>query len=181
MRILVINNIKDIKIFFTDIDGVWTDGSMYYFEDGNEAKRFNTYDSAGVLLLKTLNIPVVIISSESSNMVKNRAKKLGIKDTMLGVKNKLKEAETFVQKLNYKMTDVAFIGDDINDLELLKKVGLSACPNNATELIKENVNWVLSKNGGEGVFREFVEKYLTSKKILNETIRMVQKKYYLNA
>ena len=78
---------KEIKIFFTDIDGVWTDGSMYYSEDSNESKRFNTYDSAGVLLLQTLNIPLVIVSGEKSKIVENRAKKLGIDKVFLGIKN----------------------------------------------------------------------------------------------
>jgi 3-deoxy-D-glycero-D-galacto-nononate 9-phosphatase len=171
-------NLKNIKIFFTDIDGVWTDGSMYYHENGNESKRFNTYDSAGVLLLSILNIPLVIISSEQSKIVENRAKKLGIENVFLGVRNKLELANRIVENFNFKLSESAYIGDDLNDLSLLKSVGLSACPKNSIDLVKDNVNWILSKSGGEGVFREFVEKYLKKINILEETnMRVIDKVY----
>tara|TARA_Y100001958_G_C21133465_1_gene474146 strand:+ start:325 stop:840 length:516 start_codon:yes stop_codon:yes gene_type:complete len=169
---------KKIKIFFTDIDGVWTDGSMYYSEDGNESKRFNTYDSAGVLLLQTLDIPLVIVSGEKSKMVENRAKKLGIDKVFLGVKNKLSIAEKILLDYNYELSESAYIGDDLNDLPLLKRVGLSACPYSATELIKNNVDWVLTKAGGMGAFREFVEKYLSEKNILEKTNLKIVDNYY---
>jgi 3-deoxy-D-glycero-D-galacto-nononate 9-phosphatase len=169
---------KEIKIFFTDIDGVWTDGSMYYFEDGNESKRFNTYDSAGVLLLKTLDIPLIIISGEKSKIVENRAKKLGIDEIYLGIKNKLVTAKKILSNYNIGLSESAYIGDDLNDLPLLRSVGLSACPVNSTELIKKNVDWILSKSGGKGAFREFVEKYLSEKNILEETNLKIIKNNY---
>ena len=169
---------KEIKIFFTDIDGVWTDGSMYYSEDSNESKRFNTYDSAGVLLLQTLNIPLVIVSGEKSKIVENRAKKLGVDKVFLGIKNKLSLAEKILLDYNCELSESAYIGDDLYDLPLLQKVGLSACPYNATELIKNNVDWVLTKAGGMGAFREFVEKYLSEKNILEKTNLKVINNYY---
>tara|TARA_Y100001958_G_C21244993_1_gene574444 strand:+ start:1962 stop:2498 length:537 start_codon:yes stop_codon:yes gene_type:complete len=170
--------VDQIKIFFTDIDGVWTDGSMYYFENGNESKRFNTYDSAGVLLLNEAKIPLVIISGEKSKMVENRAKKLGIKNTYLGVRNKLELAEKILINFNFDLKHAAFIGDDLNDFPLLQKVGLSACPNNSSDFIKNNVDWVLSKSGGEGAFREFVEKYLDQSNTLHETnIKLIKNNY----
>ena len=151
---------KKIKLFITDIDGVWTDGGMYYDNAGNEWKKFNTSDSAGVSFLKLRKIPLAIITGEETNIVRRRAQKLEIEYLFMGVKNKLEVAESLCEKLNISLEETAFIGDDLNDIQLIKKVGLSACPGNAPEYIKSLVDWKLDKHGGEGVFREFVEKFL---------------------
>jgi len=160
----------NIKLFITDIDGVWTDGGMYYDETGNEWKKFNTADSAGVLFLRLINIPTAIITGENTKIVTRRAKKLNIEDCFLGIKNKVDIAEKLLKKYKLNWSEVAYIGDDINDIELLEKVGLSACPNQAPEYIKSKVEWVLNRNGGEGVYREFVETYLQEKELLNKVI-----------
>jgi 3-deoxy-D-manno-octulosonate 8-phosphate phosphatase (KDO 8-P phosphatase) len=151
---------KNIRLFITDIDGVWTDGGMYYDNAGNEWKKFNTSDSAGVSFLKLLKIPLAIITGEETNIVRRRAQKLEIEYLFMGVKNKLEVAESLCKKININLNETAFIGDDLNDVQLIKKAGLSACPGNAPEYIQQMVNWKLNKNGGEGVFREFVEKFL---------------------
>lgn len=148
------------KLIITDIDGVWTDGGMYYDNFDNEFKKFNTYDSAGVLFARMLGIPCCIITGESTNIVKRRSDKLKIEHTFLGIKDKVQVAEDLTSKLGISMDEVAFIGDDINDFDLLKHVGLSACPSSAPDYIRNEVDWVLSRKGGEGVFREFVEKIL---------------------
>ncbi|PXX27823.1 HAD family hydrolase [Arenibacter sp. ARW7G5Y1] len=148
------------KLILTDIDGVWTDGGMYYDETGNEFKKFNTYDSAGVLFSKILDIPCGIVTGENVNSVKRRGEKLKMDYVYLGIKNKVEVVQLLIDKLHIKWEEVAYIGDDINDYHLLSKVGISACPNSAPEYIKEIVNWQLHKNGGEGVFREFVEKII---------------------
>tara|TARA_B100000579_G_scaffold409878_1_gene399291 strand:- start:505 stop:1029 length:525 start_codon:yes stop_codon:yes gene_type:complete len=153
--------LSNIKLFFTDIDGVWTDGGMYYSENGVELKKFNTLDAAGVLLLRNLNIEIAIISGERTDSVKKRAHKLGIDNCFLGVKNKLATAKSFIDSKNISFEECAHIGDDYNDIELLKKVGLSACPSNARTDIKNIVEWSLKINGGDGAFCAFVEKYLT--------------------
>ena len=138
---------------------------MYYDENGNELKKFNTYDSAGVLFAKMLGIPCGIVSGEESESTKTRAQKLKIKYIFTGVKNKVKIIEDLLVKLNINWNEVAYIGDDINDFMVLKKVGISACPSSAPSYIKEIVDWALIKSGGEGVFREFVEKILKENKI----------------
>lgn len=145
------------KLVLTDIDGVWTDGGMYYTESGDEFKKFTTIDSAGVLFLSSMNIPVGIITGESTNIVHRRAEKLKIKYCYGGVKDKLGCARELCDKIGIMLEDVAYIGDDINDLELLRAVGYSATPISAPDYIKSKVNRVLSKRGGDGVFREFVE------------------------
>lgn len=153
------------KLILTDIDGVWTDGGMYYDQTGNEWKKFNTSDSAGVLFAHKLNIPVGIITGEDTAIVKNRANKLKIEFVYQGIKDKLKIAKDLCWSIGIKLEDVAFIGDDIGDLQLLQAVGFSAAPSNAPDYIKEFVNHVTLKQGGEGVFREFVEYILSECRI----------------
>lgn len=145
------------KLVLTDIDGVWTDGGMYYDQTGNEWKKFHTYDSAGVLFCHMQNIPVGIITGEETEIVKRRAEKLGIDYLFQGVKNKLNTAQTICEELDIKLEDVAYIGDDINDIELLRSVGISATPSSAPAYIQKIVKIVTRKAGGNGSFREFVE------------------------
>jgi 3-deoxy-D-manno-octulosonate 8-phosphate phosphatase (KDO 8-P phosphatase) len=145
------------KLVLTDIDGVWTDGGMYYDQTGNEWKKFHTYDSAGVLLCHQHNIPVGIITGEETEIVRRRAEKLKIDYLFMGVKDKLSVAKILCEKLNISFNEVAYIGDDLNDIELLKASGISAVPASAPESIKPNAKIILTKKGGEGVFREFVE------------------------
>jgi 3-deoxy-D-manno-octulosonate 8-phosphate phosphatase (KDO 8-P phosphatase) len=152
--------IKLPKLVITDIDGVWTDGGMYYDQTGNEWKKFNTSDSAGVLFLRLLEIPLAIITGEDTEIVRRRADKLKIEHVYLGVKDKVEVAENLCQQLGIQLNEVAYIGDDINDIKLLNKVGLSSCPKNAPIYIKEIVDLSLDVNGGDGAFREFVEKIL---------------------
>ena len=145
------------KIFITDIDGVWTDGGMYYDQTGNEWKKFNTSDSAGVLFAHKLDIPVAIITGEDTEIVKRRATKLKIEHLFQGIKNKVQVAEHLCEVYNIQFSDMAYIGDDIGDLPLLKLVGWAAAPANASDYIKKEVQYITKKAGGEGAFREFVE------------------------
>jgi 3-deoxy-D-manno-octulosonate 8-phosphate phosphatase (KDO 8-P phosphatase) len=153
------------KLILTDIDGVWTDCGMYYDENGNELKKFNTYDSAGVLFCKLLDIPIGIITGENVNSVKRRAEKLNVDYLFLGAKDKMTIIKELANKMNINLSEIAYIGDDVNDYILLQNVGLSAAPNSAPTYIKEIVDWVLEKKGGEGVFREFVEQILLENNI----------------
>lgn len=163
------------KLVLTDIDGVWTDGGMYYDQTGNELKKFNTYDSAGVLFCKLNNIPIGIITGETTKMVENRAKKLKVDFLYQGVDRKLETVLLLCEELGISLNDVAYLGDDLNDMELLKNVGFSAAPASAPEYIKDLVDIVLQKKGGEGVFREFVEYILSENDKMGETLLSYQK------
>jgi 3-deoxy-D-manno-octulosonate 8-phosphate phosphatase (KDO 8-P phosphatase) len=165
-----------IKLFITDIDGVWTDGGMYYDEAGNEFKKFNTADSAGVLFLHLLNLPVAIVTGETTNMVKRRSEKLKVDYLFMGISNKLEVATKLCSDLQITLDEAAYIGDDINDIALLQKVGLSAAPDNAPDYVKQKVNWVIPVKGGDGAFRAFVEKYLKEMNLLESTVE----KFILN-
>lgn len=153
------------KLVLSDIDGVWTDGGMYYDQIGNEWKKFHTYDSAGVLFLRKAGIPFGIITGEDTNIVQRRADKLNVDFLFMGVKNKLAVVNNLCLTLGISISDVAYIGDDINDLGLLKAVGFSAAPSSAPDYIKSKVNLCLTKKGGDGVFREFVETLLGNEKL----------------
>ena len=148
---------KIIKLVLTDIDGVWTDGGMYYDQTGNEWKKFNTYDSAGVLLCHKKNIPVGIITGENTDIVKRRSEKLQVDYLFQNVSDKLMVAQKLCDVLSVKLENVAYIGDDLGDIELLRVVGISAAPASAPDYIKKHVDLITRKKGGEGAFREFVE------------------------
>lgn len=165
------STLSNIKLFITDIDGVWTDGGMYYDQTGNEWKKFNTADSAGVLFLKLLNIPLAIITGEDTDIVRRRAEKLKINYVFLGVKNKVEIAAQLINKLHLTWENVAYIGDDLNDIKLLSKVGLSAVPINASSYIKKKVNWVIPVKGGDGAFRAFVEMFLIENNFLDSVLK----------
>lgn len=145
-----------IKLILTDIDGVWTDGGMHYTNSGDEFKSFNTSDSVGILLARAADIPVMIATGEDVPAVRDRAKKLKIKNAHFGVKDKLGLLNDITDKMNISLNEVAFIGDEINDYPLLKKVGFSACPRTAPFYTQEIVDFIVETDGGKGAFRDFV-------------------------
>lgn len=163
------------KLILTDIDGVWTDGGMYYDATNIELKKFNTYDSAGVLFARHLNIPVGIITGENTRIVQRRMDKLKVDYCYLGAKNKVAIAIDLCSQLGITLKDVAYIGDDLNDIKLLKLVGWAGVPSSAPEYVRSLANVQLYKRGGDGVFREFVEKILGYNTVLNviETIQLL--------
>lgn len=150
----------DPKLILTDIDGVWTDGGMYYDQTGNEWKKFHTYDSAGVLFAHRLGIKVGIITGEDTEIVARRARKLKVDYLFQGAADKLAIAQGLCHELGITLADVAYIGDDIGDAALLKAVGTAGVPSGAPEYIRRLATLPLEKRGGEGAFREFVEKLI---------------------
>ena len=147
---------SQIKLLAMDVDGVLTDGSMYYSENGDELKRFNTRDGMGIQLLKENGIKIAIITKENTKLVERRANKLKVDNLFQGVENKLLALEELKNKYNLDYSEIAYIGDDINDIPVLKKVGISICPGDAIIDVKRVCNYI-AKKGGEGVVREFYE------------------------
>lgn len=149
-----------IKLFLSDVDGTLTDGGMYYSEKGDELKKFNTRDGMGFQLLREAGIKTGIITSENTEIVANRAKKLKIDFLVQGKRDggKLAAAQEICDQLGITLNEVAYIGDDINCRELLEAVGLAACPADANTIIKNIASIkVMNRNGGEGCVREFIE------------------------
>lgn len=147
-----------IKLFATDIDGTMTDAGMYYTEDGIELKKFNFRDGMGFKLLREAGIKTAIITSEASAMVKKRADKLKVDYLSMGSWEKLDFVKNICKDLDITLDEVAYIGDDINDIELLQAVKYKACPNDAVKKVKEVEDIIILENkGGEGAVREFIE------------------------
>ncbi|SEH47652.1 acylneuraminate cytidylyltransferase [Epilithonimonas hominis] len=152
-----------IKLFLTDIDGVLTDAGMYYSENGDELKKFNTHDGMGFDILRQNNIKTGIVTSEITQIAERRAKKLKVDFLYQGKREggKLEAALEICEKLGVSIKEVAYIGDDINCFNLLSEVGLAACPQNALPKIKSIPGiQVMSLKGGEGCVREFIEKII---------------------
>jgi N-acylneuraminate cytidylyltransferase len=157
------NEKKEIKLFLTDVDGVLTDAGMYYSENGDELKKFNTHDGKGLELLRNANIKTGIITSENTKIVERRAKKLKVDFLYQGKEHggKLEVANAICKSLGIALDEVAYIGDDVNCYELLSNVGYAACPSNAVDKIKSIPNiFILNTKGGEGAVRAFVDKIL---------------------
>jgi len=148
---------KNIKLVGTDIDGVWTDARMYYTADGDMMKSFSTYDGMGVQLLREAGIPLIIITGENTETVARRAKKLGIDRVFQGENEKLKRLKEVCVELDINLDEVAYIGDDVNDLDVLRAVGLSAMPPNSPILDQFNPDYLTTRSGGDGAFRDFVD------------------------
>ena len=148
---------RKIKIIATDIDGVWTDSKMHYTENGLFMKSFSTYDGMGASLLLKNNFIIAMVTSEYEHLdiLHTRAKKLGIKEIYVNEHHKLNRLKYLVKKYNLNSNNIAYIGDDINDLEVLKVVGLSALPANSPIQNLFQPDYITIRKGGYGAFREF--------------------------
>lgn len=146
-----------IKLVLTDVDGCLTDCSVMYTPSGEKIKKFNMYDGMGVSILRSENIKSGIISSDNSQATLKRAEDLKMDYIYIGKKIKIDVLYEIIEKEGISFDEIAYMGDDIQDIEVLKKVGFSAAPVNAVESVKEIVNYVTKKQGGLGAYREFVE------------------------
>jgi 3-deoxy-D-manno-octulosonate 8-phosphate phosphatase (KDO 8-P phosphatase) len=147
-----------IRLLLTDVDGVLTDNGVYYGEQGEVLKRFSIRDGMGVERLRNYcGIDTGIVTGELSPSVARRAEKLKITQLHLGIKDKLGRLEEILAAGGFDWEELAFIGDDVNDLEVLQRVGLSACPADAMAAVSGVVHYRCVVNGGYGAFREFAE------------------------
>lgn len=165
---LLINRQKKLKKgekithLVLDVDGVFTDGSVFYSKDGELTKKFDMRDGMGLEILRENNVEVMVMTSEQSEIVAQRMKKLQIKDVFLGVKDKYSLLNNIIKERSLKMGNLAYIGDDVNDLANICSVGWSLTPNNATQIVKQHADIIISKNSGKGAIRaacEFIMNY----------------------
>jgi YrbI family 3-deoxy-D-manno-octulosonate 8-phosphate phosphatase len=160
----ILERAKKIKLLLTDCDGVLTDAGVYYGENGEVLKKFNIRDGMGVERLRKLaNIETGIITGELSPSVAKRAEKLKITELHLGIKDKVLVLEQIMRSKNLLSENIAYIGDDVNDIEIMQKVGLTACPADAISFTKNVAHYLCETKGGEGCFREFAELIIASK------------------
>jgi 3-deoxy-D-manno-octulosonate 8-phosphate phosphatase (KDO 8-P phosphatase) len=152
--------LKQIRLVATDVDGVLTDGGMYYSESGDEWKKFNTRDGMGIKLLQKAGLITAIVTQERTRLVARRAEKLAIPELHQGVMDKLSVIRDMAKRHGLSLRHVAYIGDDVNDIEALKAVGLSAAPADSLPQVLKIVDYVCRQKGGEGAVRELAEMIL---------------------
>ena len=150
-----------IKNFVFDVDGVFTDGSIIVDNQGNEFRVFNTRDGIAVKLATDKGYNFCVISGGKNEGVRKRLNRLGVKNVFLGVDDKIQVFESFINDNNLNLTETMFMGDDLPDINILKKVGLSCSPNDAAHEVREIVDYVSIKKGGEGCVRDIIEQVLT--------------------
>ena len=151
-----------VRLVFSDVDGVLTDGGMYYGVEGEVLKRFNTRDGMGVELLGRADIEVVLVTGEETAIVAQRAVKLRIGEVHQGIKDKRGTVETVAAARGFGPEVLAFIGDDVNDLEAMRYCGFGATVADGADAVKAIADYVCVRKGGEGAFREFAELILTA-------------------
>ena len=148
---------KNIRLLALDVDGVLTDGSLYYGQNGELMKKFNVHDGAGIKAVCDAGIEVAIISSRETKIVTNRMNELGVKNILQGIEDKLSALNSLAKKMDIDLNAVAYVGDDIADLKVLEKVGLAITVKNGQNEAKQIAHYCTTANGGEGAVREICE------------------------
>jgi len=161
----LIKKYRKIKLVLTDVDGVLTDGCMYYSSKGEELKKFHTRDGMAVELLLQNNIKTIIVTREKSKIVVSRAQKIKIFKVYSNIKQKDAILNQICTKFKVTPGEILFIGDDINDEKIMKLVGLSAAPSDAIKTIKNIANIITDASGGKGVLREVADMIILSQSI----------------
>lgn len=160
----ILKRASKIKLVLTDVDGVLTDTGVYYSAKGEELKRYSIRDGMGVERLRKLaGVETGIMTRENTDLVRSRATKLKIEELHLGIMEKEKTLEEIISRKKLSAKEIAFIGDDTNDVEIMKNVGLSACPNDATKFAKKVVDIIVESDGGNGAFRDLAEIIIEAK------------------
>ena len=149
--------LKKIKLLLLDVDGILTDARTFYIEGSGFVRVFNMYDGYGIKLLLKAGFPVGIISGGKAKDLQERIKILGIEHAVLGSEDKLTSAKTIAEKLNIPFENIAFMGDELFDLPALRAVGLSITVPGAAQEVKDEVNWITRKQGGDGAVREIID------------------------
>ena len=158
--------LNKVELLILDVDGVLTDGYLYYDYQGNQIKRFSVKDGLGIRYLQKAGLNICIVSGGKEDVIKNRAKDLNIQHIYCEVKNKKEKVEFLRDEFKVKKDNILYLGDDLNDLIVRKSVGLLIAPNNASKNFKKYCNAILKNNGGFGAVRELAERLLRGTKLL---------------
>ena len=157
---------KNIKLVAFDVDGVMTDGSLTFDENGIEYKTFNAKDGQGVVMLNRAGIITAIITARDNGTVSHRAKILGITKLFQGQKNKIAALEQLIEEYNLKKDQICYMGDDLPDICILNEIGLPSCPKDAVSQVKSICKFISNNKGGRGAVRELCDFILESKNLL---------------
>lgn len=164
--------VKDIKLILMDVDGVLTDGKIILGKN-EELKFFDIKDGMGITLAKKAGLKIGVVTGRTSKAVERRGKELHMDYVIQGKKNKIKAVEEILKKEKLDYKNICYIGDDIIDIALFRKVGFSATVNEAPEYVKSEVNYISSKKGGRGAVREIIEYILKEKRLLKSTVDII--------
>jgi 3-deoxy-D-manno-octulosonate 8-phosphate phosphatase (KDO 8-P phosphatase) len=165
---------QKVKLVLLDVDGVLTDGRLYYGNAGEELKAFDIQDGLGIKLLQNAGIMVGIITGRSSVLVERRAKELGIDHLIQGREDKLTALNELLEKITFDFEEIAFVGDDLPDLAIIRRVGLGITPANGNHLIASQALWQTKKSGGNGAVREVAELILSAQSKLESVLASYQ-------
>ena len=155
--------LKRIRLFATDVDGVLTDGGLYYSNSGEQAKKFNAWDGLGVVLLQRAGLVTAVVTLDDTHLVPMRAAKLGIMEVHQGVSDKLAVLKALSDKYGIGLEEIAYMGDDLNDMPALRAVGFSATPANGRAPVRDAVQYVCTARGGDGAVREVADLILAAR------------------
>ena len=165
-----LKKLKHIQLLLLDVDGVLTDGSIIYNDDGSETKIFNARDGFGLKLVMSAGIKVGIVTGRSSQALRHRCDNLGIDLLFDGVGDKAQMLEEIVAQTGIDTEQTAFVGDDLPDLPIMKNAGLSIAVADAHEIVRQKADWTTLAQGGQGAVREVCEALLTAKGIWDEIV-----------
>jgi len=152
-----------VRMLAMDVDGVLTDAGMYYSESGDELKKFNTRDGMGIKMLQAVGVITAFVTKEKTAIVERRGQKLAVPEVHQGIDDKLTDLTRLARKHGLTFAQIAYIGDDVNDLDALKAVGFSAAPADAMPVVLQAVHYVCAKKGGEGAVRELTDLLLAAR------------------
>lgn len=167
----IIQLAKKIKLLALDVDGVMTDGQLYFAEGGVESKAFNILDGHGIKMLQSTGVNVAIVTGRTSEMVATRAKNLGIKNLIQGREDKLTAIKEIISDLNLQLNQVAYIGDDLPDLSAIRQVGLGITVPNAYPLVKQHAKYITHAKGGHGAVREVCDIIMSAQHTLEALLQ----------
>lgn len=162
----IVEKIKKIKLVITDVDGVLTDGGLYYTAEGLVMKKYNVKDGMGAVLLRKRGFLCGIMSTDVSPVITKRGERLKLDFTFIGISDKKSKMLELCDEYGIEAENVAFIGDDVNDIEVIESVGFAACPNDSVDEIIERSDYICKRNGGNGAFREFADLILKFNQVM---------------
>ncbi|MDH5191935.1 MAG: 3-deoxy-manno-octulosonate-8-phosphatase KdsC [Gammaproteobacteria bacterium] len=167
----ILEKAKQIKLVVFDVDGVLTDGSLFFGDDGQEYKAFNSRDGHGMKMLRETGVEIGIITGRQSDVVKHRMQNLGIEHVYQGKLEKLPAFEELIEKLGVTQEQVAYVGDDVVDLPVMLKVGLAIAVQDAHALVKQHAHWTTPAGGGRGAARDVCELIMQAQNTLDKQLR----------
>ena len=167
----ILEKARRIRLVIFDVDGVLTDGSLFIGDDGQEYKAFHSRDGHGMKMLRSTGVEIAIITARTSEVVNHRVADLGIQHTYQGALNKLEAFERLLQELDLDAAEVAYVGDDVVDLPVMRLVGLAIAVHDAHDLVKKHAHWQTAHGGGRGAARDVCELLMEAQGTLEQALQ----------